>query len=61
MPLEMKVLLPESRQPPSLVGTARVRVPARSLPAPGSVIAMASTASPDTAFGSQRAFCSAVP
>jgi hypothetical protein len=36
-------------------------MPWRSLPAPGSVIAIAVTVSPDTQPGSQRRFCSGVP
>ena len=38
-----------------------VRTPCRSLPAPGSVIAIAVIVSPDTHPGSQRCFCSSVP
>ena len=41
--------------------TADVRMPWRSDPAPGSVIAMAEISSPLTRPGSQRCFCSAVP
>ena len=36
-------------------------MPCRSLPAPGSVIAMAVMVSPETQPGSQRRFCSSVP
>ena len=40
MPLVMNVLAPLTIQPPSVL-TARVAIPARSEPAPGSVIATA--------------------
>lgn len=36
-------------------------MPCRSLPAPGSVIAIAEISSPLTSPGSQRRFCSSVP
>ena len=41
--------------------TARVRMPFRSEPAPGSVIAIAPISSPLAMRGSQRCFCSSVP
>ena len=41
--------------------TARVRMPFRSDPAPGSVIAIAPISSPRAIRGSQRLFCSGVP
>ena len=60
MPLVMNVLAPDSTQAsPSL--TAAVRMPCRSLPAAGSVIAIAPINSPVAMGGSQRAFCSSVP
>ena len=60
MPLVMNVLAPLSTQAsPSL--TATVRMPCRSLPAPGSVIAIAPMHSPVAMGGSHRAFCSCVP
>ena len=59
MPLVMNVFDPLSTQPsPSL--RAVVRMPCRSLPAPGSVIAMAVISSPLQKPGSQRCFCSSV-
>src|SRR6185437_13003884 len=60
MPFVMKVLAPLRTQwSPSR--TAVVRTPCRSLPAPGSVIAIAPMHSPDAMPGSQRASCSSVP
>ncbi len=41
--------------------TARVRIPATSDPAPGSVTATAAIFSPEVIDGIQRAFCSGVP
>ena len=41
--------------------TARVRIPATSDPASGSVMAMAAIFSPRMAGSSQRRFCSSVP
>ena len=59
-PFEMKVFWPEmTYSSPSR--TARVRMPCRSLPVPGSVIAMAQTVSPATMRGSHFFFCSSVP
>jgi hypothetical protein len=40
------------------LSTAEVRMPCRSDPAPGSVIAIAEIRSPETSPGSQRCFCS---
>ncbi len=64
MPDEMNVLEPltiqsASLRPPSR--TPEVRMPARSLPAPGSVIAIATIVSPLMMPGSQRCFCSSLP
>ncbi|SQA26331.1 Uncharacterised protein [Streptomyces griseus] len=59
MPLEMKVLEPFSSQW-SPLSSAVVRMPWRSEPAPGSVMAMAVTVSPEQKPGSQRRFCSSV-
>jgi hypothetical protein len=60
MPLVMKVLEPDSTQsPPSR--RACVRTACRSLPAPGSLIAIAVIISPEQKGGSQRCFCSSVP
>ena len=59
MPLEMKVLEPLSSQW-SPWSSAVVRMPWRSEPAPGSVIAMAVMISPEQKPGSQRRFCSSV-
>lgn len=59
MPLEMKVLEPLSTQW-SPRSSALVRIPWRSEPAPGSVIAMAVMVSPEQNPGSQRRFCSSV-
>jgi len=42
------------------LSTAVVRMPCRSEPAPGSVIAIAVIVSPVTQPGSQRRFCSSV-
>ena len=59
MPLVMNVFEPLSTQSsPSL--RAVVWMPCRSLPAPGSVIAMAVISSPLQKPGSQRCFCSSV-
>ena len=59
MPLVMNVFEPLSTHPsPSL--RAVVWMPCRSLPAPGSVIAMAVISSPLQKPGSQRCFCSSV-
>ena len=60
MPLVMNVLAPLSTQA-SPSRTAAVRMPCRSLPAAGSVIAIAPIHSPVAMGGSQRAFCSSVP
>ena len=49
----------EQLQAPSLI--AVVRMPCRSLPAPGSVIAIAPMHSPVAIGGSQRLCCSSVP
>src|SRR5690554_409299 len=54
-PLVMKVLEP-FRMYSSPSFTALVRMACRSLPAPGSVMAMAPTASPETIFGSHCCF-----
>ena len=54
----MNVLEPLTIQSPSR--TAEVRIPARSLPAPGSVIAIATIVSPLAMPGSQRFFCSSL-
>ena len=59
MPLEMKTLVPLSTNS-SPSGIAVVEIAARSLPAPGSVIAIAPIASPATMGASQRSFCSSV-
>lgn len=59
MPLEMNVLEPFSSQW-SPLSSAVVRMPWRSEPAPGSVIAMAVMISPLQKPGSQRRFCSSV-
>ena len=40
---------------------ALVRMACKSEPAPGSVIPIAPTTSPDTILGSQYCFCSSVP
>jgi hypothetical protein len=40
---------------------ARVLSVCRSEPVPGSVIAIATTISPEAIFGSRRSFCSSVP
>ena len=59
MPLVMKVLAPLITQPsPSRL--PRVEIAARSEPVPGSVIATASTFSPEAIPGSQRARCSSL-
>ena len=59
MPLVMNVLDPLSTHPsPSL--RAVVWMPCRSLPAPGSVIAIAVISSPLAKPGSHRRFCSSV-
>jgi hypothetical protein len=59
MPLVMNVFAPLSTHPsPSL--TARVLMPCRSLPVPGSLIAIAVISSPLQKPGSQRCFCSSV-
>ena len=57
-PSLMKCLLPCRRQLPSACGSARVRMPCASEPAPGSVIAIAQVRAPCTAGSSQRATCS---
>ncbi len=60
IPLVMNVLAPLTIQAsPSLA--AVVRMPCRSLPAPGSVMAIAPMRSPAAIGGSQRACCSSVP
>ena len=59
-PLEMKIFEPfTTYSSPSRRATVRMFF--RSLPAPGSVMPMAATTSPDTIFGSQYCFCSSVP
>ena len=59
IPLVMKVFEPLSTQwSPSR--TAFVLMPCRSLPVPGSVIAIAEISSPDANPGSQRCFCSSL-
>ena len=59
-PLLMKVLAPlMTHSSPSR--RAVVRMPFRSLPVPGSVMAMASMVSPLAARGSHFFFCSSVP
>ena len=57
MPLVMKVFDPFSTYS-SPSSTAVVAMPARSLPVPGSVIAMAVMSSPDAMPGSHRCACS---
>ena len=59
MPLEMNVLEPFSSQW-SPLSSAVVRMPWRSEPAPGSVMAMAVISEPSQNPGSQRRFCSSV-
>ncbi len=59
MPLEMKVFEP-LRSQWSPLSSAEVRMPWRSEPAPGSVMAMAVMVSPLQKPGSQRRFCSSV-
>ena len=59
MPDEMNVLEPLRIQS-SPSRTAEVRMPARSLPAPGSVIAIATMVSPLMIPGSHRFFCSSL-
>jgi hypothetical protein len=60
MPLVMNVFDPLSTQLPSSCLTARDLMPCRSLPVPGSVMAMAVISSPEQNPGSQRCFCSSV-
>ncbi len=50
-PPEMKILLPLTRRLPSGWGSARVRSRPRSLPAWGSVSAIAASHSPETSLG----------
>ncbi len=59
MPFVMNVFAPLTIQS-SPSRTARVWMPARSDPVPGSVIATAVIVSPATIPGSQRAFCSSL-
>jgi hypothetical protein len=59
-PLVMKVLAP-SMMYSSPSRRALVRTACRSLPAPGSLIAIAATSSPVAIFGSQRSFCASLP
>src|ERR1700761_8981819 len=59
MPEEMNVLAPDSTQS-SPSRSAWVRTPARSLPAPGSLIAIAPMRSPAANPGSQRCCCAGV-
>ncbi len=59
-PLVMNVLEPLSTQPPETL-RAVVRIPARSEPASGSVMAMASTELPAMASGRKRRCCSGLP
>lgn len=54
VPLVIHILVPFSRQPPS-TRVARVRIDTTSLPAPGSDMASAPTASPAMRGGSRRA------
>ena len=59
-PLVMKVLAPSiTYSSPS--STALVRTACKSLPAPGSLIAIAATSSPAAIFGNQRSFCASLP
>ncbi len=60
MPLVMKVLEPLRIQSPLSSRRAEVVMPCRSLPVPGSVIAMAVMISPEQNPGSHRCFCSSV-
>ena len=60
MPLVMNVFAPSTTQPPS-TRTPDVRMPRRSLPVPGSVIAIAPISSPAAILGSHRCFCSSLP
>src|SRR5690606_3643252 len=59
IPDEIKILVPLMIQS-SPSRTALVRIPARSLPAPGSVIPNARMVSPEMMPGSHRRFCSSV-
>ncbi|MNF99199.1 hypothetical protein D3C84_820900 [compost metagenome] len=59
-PLEIKVFEPLTTYS-SPCSTARVLMPCRSLPVPGSVMAMAHTVSPDTILGSHFCFCASLP
>ena len=59
-PWVVKVFEPLRIQPPSTF-SARVRVPAASEPAPGSVRLQAPIFSPRASGTSQRCFCSSVP
>lgn len=54
----MNVFDPLSTQAPSSRCSARVRMPVRSEPVPGSVIAIAAMRVPFAIPGSQRPFCS---
>ncbi len=59
-PLVMKVFCPFTTSSlPFLI--AVVRTPCRSLPVPGSVMAMAAITSPLAILGSQVRFCSSLP
>ena len=60
MPEVMKVFAPLTTHPPSTFLPV-VRMPCRSLPVPGSVMAIAAISSPLHRRGSQRACCSGVP
>ncbi len=60
LPWVVKVLAPFRIQPPS-TRSARVRVPAASEPAPGSVRLQAPIFSPLASGTSQRCFCSSLP
>ena len=60
LPWVVKVLEPFRIQPPSTL-SARVRVPAASEPAPGSVRLQAPIFSPLASGVSQRGFCSSLP
>ncbi len=59
MPLLMNVFDPPRTQPSPFL-RAVVEMPCRSLPAPGSIIAIAVMSSPLQKPGSQRCFCSSV-
>ncbi len=60
LPIEIHILLPVIIQPESVL-VARVRRPAGSEPASGSVSAKQPSASPEQSRGSHSRFCSSVP